>query len=680
MKGALSIKLKLGVIIGSFLGLMVLYILLTLWNINKQESDSRVMNMAGKQRMLTQKMTKEAMSIFNGTTKKEELVKTVELFDKSLVALIDGDSKEGIPITKDAEIVAQLEKVRDMWKEFKSNIIEAAEHTEKREELYNTIIADNAKMIEKTDKIASVMVEEGVSRRLIYQVGRLGVLLQEIAKKSLMFDKGLIEKEQLLDTMKKFDAILSGLIDGAPSMGIEPVRIAAVRGLVKELGNDWKVLKKNLEDFIVQTSEIKEHRAYIMANNMPLMVEMNKAVGLFEEVARAKVKRLVLMEIVLFLVGIVMVIVGYVIAVRFIARPVTEATEMALAISRGHLNVPPLAVTSNDEIGTLRDALNRMKDNLKQMISKIRSTSENIASASHELAASSSQIVKGADRQSAQTNQVATAMEEMSASVIEVAKNSQDASQYAARTHDIAQKGGEIVDKAVAGMLNVADTVKKSATTVEALGKSSEEIGHIVAVINDIADQTNLLALNAAIEAARAGEQGRGFAVVADEVRKLAEKTTKATKEIKDMIESIQKETGDAINSMHNGTKQVEEGVALAKEAGDALRSIVASVEKVSDMVRQIATAAEEQSATTEEISQNISAIAGISVETADGVKQISYATDEMSKIAEQLRKLVETFHIEDSTENTSGATESEKEDGDDREDSSNIIKVVGGQ
>jgi len=234
----------------------------------------------------------------------------------------------------------------------------------------------------------------------------------------------------------------------------------------------------------------------------------------------------------------------------------------------------------------------------------------------------------------------------MSATVIEVAKNSQGASEASDDTQQIAVQGGDVVKRAVDGMMAVADTVRESAATVEALGKSSDEIGAIISVINDIADQTNLLALNAAIEAARAGEQGRGFAVVADEVRKLAEKTTKATKEIADMIKTIQGDTKGAMSSMHEGTKQVEEGVQLASEAGESLQQIVSSVDRVTDMVRQIATAAEEQSATTEEISTNITSIATVTTENADGVKQVSAASDDLAKIAEELKDIVSRFKL----------------------------------
>jgi methyl-accepting chemotaxis protein len=183
---------------------------------------------------------------------------------------------------------------------------------------------------------------------------------------------------------------------------------------------------------------------------------------------------------------------------------------------------------------------------------------------------------------------------------------------------------------------------------VEELGKSSDQIGRIIGVIDDIADQTNLLALNAAIEAARAGEQGRGFAVVADEVRKLAERTTKATKEIADMIRTVQEETKVAVAAMEEGTKQVEEGVTTTSRAGDSLKQIIHMSEQVGEMITHIATAATEQSSATEEINKNMDQIAKLVKESAEGAKESAKACQDLSSLALDMQKLVSNFKLED--------------------------------
>jgi methyl-accepting chemotaxis protein len=198
-------------------------------------------------------------------------------------------------------------------------------------------------------------------------------------------------------------------------------------------------------------------------------------------------------------------------------------------------------------------------------------------------------------------------------------------------------------------MIRISEVVKKSAETVQELGKSSNEIGEIIQVIDDIADQTNLLALNAAIEAARAGEQGRGFAVVADEVRKLAERTSKATQEIAGMIKHIQKDTEGAVKSMQQGTKEVENGRNLAEKAGDSLKEIIMGADRVTDIVTQVAAASEEQSRSSEQITQNIELITNVTQQSATGVRQIAHAAEELNQLTSNLQSLISAFKVDSS-------------------------------
>lgn len=333
---------------------------------------------------------------------------------------------------------------------------------------------------------------------------------------------------------------------------------------------------------------------------------------------------------------------------KLVIQPLEGILEVVTSMSTGDITntVDMKTLNPENEIGILASNLNKMSVSMKDLINNISQSSNQMASSSEELSSTAEQMSRGMQQQTTQTSQIASATEEMSATVLEVARNTQSASSSANEASLTAKKGGEVVTRAINGMMSIAATVGQSARTIGDLGKSSDQIGKIVSVINNIADQTNLLALNAAIEAARAGEQGRGFAVVADEVRKLAEKTTKATTEIAAMIENIQNDTVAAVQAMDAGTKEVAEGVNLANQAGESLHVIIGTVDSVNDMIRQIATATEEQSAASEHISMGIEEIARVTRETSEGSDQTAKASHELSRKATELRKLVGQFKV----------------------------------
>ena len=332
---------------------------------------------------------------------------------------------------------------------------------------------------------------------------------------------------------------------------------------------------------------------------------------------------------------------------RTVTGPIKAVVDTIRDIAQGEGDLTRrLPILGKNEIGELSEWFNTFIGKLHGIICQVSGSSLQLASSSLQLQQTTKQMIESIAQLSSQSTSLATAGEEMSATSGDIANNCHQAAGNAGGATRKANQGAAVVGQSIAVMTSIAERVQNAASTVDALGVRSEQIGAIIGTIEDIADQTNLLALNAAIEAARAGEQGRGFAVVADEVRALAERTTRATKEIGEMIKAIQKETKDAVTSMEQSVTQVEQGTSHASESGRSLQEILDIINDVTEQISQIATAAEEQTATTREISSNVMNLNDLAKQNDHALHETAVAANDVSRQAEELRELVGQFRL----------------------------------
>lgn len=519
----------------------------------------------------------------------------------------------------------------------------------------------------KDSAVSDVLTSKGNGHPIIV----LAVPVKDPATKQLLgLMQGTIDLVKLTEFVSKFstDNGTAFVLDKQGKVIAHPKQDMNTKDLGKEpyVQNG---LKGNDGISIIDANGTKMFTAAMLHKETGWLVVYQKP---YAQVMQESTQMLLVSVGVLIAALIVSILAGYFFAARM-TKPIRKLAEASQQIADGNLRVT-VDIKDKNEIGVLAASFNTMIQHLKSIVQQVGAGSEQVAATAEQLTASAEQtsrateqvavtvqeVATGSEQQVQNVEQSAKAVKEMSVGVKQIAEHAHSVSDSAAQASDVAQDGTEAIQKAIQQMHSISETVDGLSQVIKELGDRSQAIGQIVEVITNIAGQTNLLALNAAIEAARAGEHGRGFAVVADEVRKLAEQSSESAQQIADLIKSIQAETDKAVGSMETATSEVANGIEVVTSAGQSFRQISNSVHTVTEQIQEVSAASQQMSAGTEQVVSSIEYITEVSAQTAMGTQTVSAAAEEqlasmeeitasansLSKMAEDLQGLVRKFQV----------------------------------
>ncbi|HZX71238.1 MAG TPA: methyl-accepting chemotaxis protein [Rhodanobacter sp.] len=458
-----------------------------------------------------------------------------------------------------------------------------------------------------------------------------------------------------------YGSVLKGLIEGNRDSGVRPVNDPNARKILTDMQTDWDKLADPVAKLVAAAGNIADVKRAGNQASLDSQTVLLRANDLSDQVGKLPLRRLFpnvwwgLFGAVAAVAFALLLVIALVADQRKRFAQSTELNQrnqeaiMRLLDEMGSLAEGDLTVkttVSEDITGAIADSVNYAIDELRTLVTTINETSEQVSSSAQETQTTARHLADAAEQQAQQISSATSAINQIVSSMDVVSKDSAESADVAERSVKIASRGAEVVRETISGMDSIRDQIQETSKRIKRLGESSQEIGSIVELINDIAEQTNILALNAAIQAASAGEAGRGFAVVADEVQRLAERSTSATKRIETLVQAIQSDTNEAVNSMEQTTAEVVAGARLAEDAGSALGDIERVSHDLSALIQNISTAAREQSAAATDISVSMNAIQEITSQTSHGASQTADSIGTLAQLASDLRRSVAHFKL----------------------------------
>ncbi|MEN1728196.1 MAG: methyl-accepting chemotaxis protein [Pseudomonadota bacterium] len=597
----------------------------------------------------------------------DELRETRNAINSAINQLRGGNSETGLPASP-VSVNDRLSTLEDTWSEINEFSTQILDRTDLVIELADSAIAfsDNIPALQaQSDDVVRRMIETGSPTVQIYVASRqlaLADRMQRLVGEILGGGPAAITAaDDFRSTAALFDRVLQGLINGDEQLNLVAARNSRVLEGLANVMPIFEEIRLDVDTILTASTdlfEVREAADEIFLDSEDLTEQAQALAQGYNELSDVGFWPSLLAGLVLaggalgilFLIGF-----GAYLAQRKRARATTEVNqrnqdailrlldEMS-SLADGDLTVQ--ATVTEDVTGAIADSVNYAVEALRDLVSGVNSTAQQVAAQAQETRATTMQLAEASEHQAREIREATDTINDMARSFDDMAQRSSESADVAQNSVEIANRGADMVRQTISGMDNIRDQIQETSKRIKRLGESSQEIGDIVELINGISEQTNVLALNAAIQAASAGGAGRGFAVVADEVQRLAERATNATRRIEALVQTIQADTAEAVNSMEQTTTQVVSGARLAEDAGEALESIETVSNDLAGLIQNISRQAQDESKNATKIAQLMNSIRDISVQTTEGTGQTAKSVANLAELVRDLRDSVSDFTL----------------------------------
>ncbi|MBB2898762.1 methyl-accepting chemotaxis protein [Pseudomonas sp. AS2.8] len=629
--------------------------------------DNQYQGQATELRILSQQLAKSASEAATGKAEAfKDLRQARAEFERRLNILRSGDPQTGLPPSP-AILGPRLDTLESQWENQRKQVdtMLGSEQTVLSLHQLSGALADTIPQLQvENEEIVDILIERGAPASQVVVAQRQALLAERILgaiNKILTGDEAAV---QAADSFGRdaslFGRVLKAMREGNASMGIAKITDPEAVGRLNEANKLFEFVSGNVDEILATSPELLQIRSavgLIYRGSQALLGSASDLSGSYAALAQSRKINTVGSYLLVFIALGAILCIGYIL-VRDTRRRLAETDEKnqrnQTAILRlldeiadladGDLTVQ--ATVTEDFTGAIADSINYSIDQLRELVETINQTAVQVAAAAQESQDTATVLAEASEHQAQEIAGASAAINEMAVSIDQVSTNASESTAVAERSVAIANKGNQVVHNTIIGMDSIREQIQDTAKRIKRLGESSQEIGDIVGLINDIADQTNILALNAAIQASMAGDAGRGFAVVADEVQRLAERSSGATKQIEALVKAIQTDTNEAVISMEQTTSEVVRGAALAQDAGVALEEIEKVSQSLAGLIQNISNAARQQSSSASHISSTMNVIQEITSQTSTGTTATARSIGELAKLASEMRRSVSGFNL----------------------------------